>query len=420
MIRGVKILFLASLSGLAAVHAVCQTWVQTGAPSNSWVSIVCSADGSKLIAPVTTRLDEMTITGSFLPGPIYISTNSGTSWMQTGNLTNVWNNVACSADGTRMAVVAGFDGIYVSTNSGGAWFLTTLPAHFQYWSSVAFSANGKKVAAAASSAVNGAEIYISTNSGVDWTPTSAPSSISNYWPVVVSSADGCKLAAISQVEDSSENVTSSIYISINSGATWVQVNAPNEQWNYIAISADGTKLIAGVGYASLFLTSTNCGADWISNNFEGVDEIVSSADQTKLAGVKIEFIKSGFKFLTTNQVVRSTDSGLTWNSIAVPPGTNGFGIASSSADGNKLFAIANGYIYVWQATPSPQLNLAVANTNLTLSWIIPATNFALQQSSDLSVWIDLTNVPILNFSNLQNQITLPQSDGNGFYRLKTE
>jgi hypothetical protein len=308
----------------------------------------------------------------------------------------------------------------MSTNSGSTWFLTTLPTHFQYWSSVAFSADGRKVVAAASSAVNAPEIYTSTNSGVDWTPTSAPSSISNYWPLVVSSADGCKLAAISQVEDSSENFTASIYVSTNSGATWTQGNAPNEQWNSIAISADGTKLIAGVSYDFLYFSSTNCGADWTSNNFEGLTGVMLSADHTKLVGVKVGFIQVGFKFLATNEVVRSTDSGLTWNSIAIPPGTNGFGIAASSADGNKIFAIANGNIYVWQATPSPQLNLMAANTNLTLSWMIPSTNFVVQQSSDLSLWADLTNVPILNLSNLQNQITLPQLDKNRFYRLKTE
>jgi hypothetical protein len=38
---------------------------------------------------------------------------------------------------------------------------------------------------------------------------------------------------------------------------------------------------------------------------------------------------------------------------------------------------------------------------------------------DLSNWTDLSNTPILNLTNLQNEVTLPFSGGEGFYRLKT-
>jgi hypothetical protein len=31
----------------------------------------------------------------------------------------------------------------------------------------------------------------------------------------------------------------------------------------------------------------------------------------------------------------------------------------------------------------------------------------------------VTNPPVLNLTNLQNQVTLPLSGGSGFYRLKT-
>jgi hypothetical protein len=50
---------------------------------------------------------------------------------------------------------------------------------------------------------------------------------------------------------------------------------------------------------------------------------------------------------------------------------------------------------------------------------VPSTNFVLQQSADLISWADLTNAPALNLTNLQNQVTLPPSNGSGFYRLKT-
>jgi hypothetical protein len=79
----------------------------------------------------------------------------------------------------------------------------------------------------------------------------------------------------------------------------------------------------------------------------------------------------------------------------------------------------SGAIYTLQTTLTPQMNIAPTNGNFNLSWIVPSTNFVLQQSPDLSSWSDLTNQPILNLTNLQNEVTLPFSGGVGFYRLKT-
>jgi len=47
-------------------------------------------------------------------------------------------------------------------------------------------------------------------------------------------------------------------------------------------------------------------------------------------------------------------------------------------------------------------------------------NFTLQQSSDRSTgnWQDLTNLPVLNLTNLQNQVVPPPPAGNSFFRLK--
>jgi hypothetical protein len=78
-----------------------------------------------------------------------------------------------------------------------------------------------------------------------------------------------------------------------------------------------------------------------------------------------------------------------------------------------------GGIYTSQITPTPQLNLTPSGGNLTASWIIPSTNFVLQQSADLSSWTDVTNSPALNLNDLQDEIVLSPTNGSGFYRLKT-
>jgi hypothetical protein len=43
----------------------------------------------------------------------------------------------------------------------------------------------------------------------------------------------------------------------------------------------------------------------------------------------------------------------------------------------------------------------------------------MQQSSDLSSWTDVTNTPGLNLTDLQNEVILPPTGSNVFYRLKT-
>jgi hypothetical protein len=95
-----------------------------------------------------------------------------------------------------------------------------------------------------------------------------------------------------------------------------------------------------------------------------------------------------------------------------------------SADGNGVIGGVGlpstiGEIYVSHSAPSPPLNFLPSSTNVALSWIVPSTNFALQQSPDHRSWNNVTNAPTMNLTNLQNQIILSPSNDSGFYRLST-
>jgi hypothetical protein len=119
----------------------------------------------------------------------------------------------------------------------------------------------------------------------------------------------------------------------------------------------------------------------------------------------------------------STNSGKiwTWTGSSAPPSYWG-GIAFSADGANMVAAVgpeAKGGIYIRKSIVMPQLNIAHSTTNLLLSWIIPSTNFVMQQSSNLISWSTVTNTPTLNLTNLQNQVTLALSNKSGFYRLKT-
>ena len=118
-------------------------------------------------------------------------------------------------------------------------------------------------------------------------------------------------------------------------------------------------------------------------------------------------------------VYTSADSGTTWISNNVQ--TRLWRSVASSADGTKLYAVegTGGQIYTSQSTPAPALVLTPDSTNIALAWIVPGTNFILQQSGDMSNWSDLTNMPVLDLATLQNRVVLSTPSSNAFYRLKT-
>ena len=217
-----------------------------------------------------------------------------------------------------------------------------------------------------------------------------------------------------------------VYVSTNSGATWVSTATPTNIYSYsIASSADGRKLIVGglngsiQGLSGIVYTSTNSGYTWISNSvpfsYNPWYGVASSADGTRLIAVGQD---------GGGAIVTSTNSGVSWISNSVPNLSEWVSVASS-ADGTKLAATwpdyPNSYIYTSQLIPTPQLNCTLTNGNLALSWLIPSTNFVLQQNADLTTtnWSSVTNVPTLNLTNLQNHVTLPATAGNAFFRLTT-
>jgi len=43
-----------------------------------------------------------------------------------------------------------------------------------------------------------------------------------------------------------------------------------------------------------------------------------------------------------------------------------------------------------------------------------------QQSSDFLNWTNVTNQPVCDLTTLQNEVILPATGSNGFYRLKAQ
>jgi hypothetical protein len=387
--------------------ALAQTWTPTSVPTNYWSSIACSADGSKLVAVAGSNPFYTTSRIS----PIYISTNYGSTWTPNTTTSNYWMSVASSADGNRLIAVG--DGqIYMSTNGGTTWFPSGPSTD---WISVASSADGSKLFVLSSSG----QSLFSTNSRSSL-PMWFPGTVPNGARAIASSADGTRLVAAHGGYPGGQ-----IFTSTNSGITWMTNNSPSESWWSVASSADGTKLagVDGDGGPAHIYTSMDSGTTWVTNNVPLLSwqYIAMSADGTKL--IAAAWVSSG---LPTGPIYTSTNSGLTWTSNNVPNVT-WQGVACS-ADGNEFVAVSagngiysqgTGQIWISQTTPNPVLNLTPSDTNLALSWLVPSTNFALQQNLDLTTtnWTTLTNEPTLNLTNLDDEVMLPQTNSSSFFRL---
>ena len=182
------------------------------------------------------------------------------------------------------------------------------------------------------------------------------------WTSVAASADGTKLAAVfrDDYDSNTGGIFSSgeIWTSSDSGATWSHVGQGD--FNSVASSADGTKLVAVTGLSSVYLSSDS-GVTWrIRDVWHIWSSVASSADGTRLiAGERLDMI-TDHDFLYT-----SADSGVTWTPVgpqqswtSVASSTDGTKLVAAGAiiendnmvreiseNGTKLVAIAGRYIY---------------------------------------------------------------------------
>jgi hypothetical protein len=387
--------------------ALAQFWTATTAPRAYWASIASSADGSRLVAAQAAVIGSEPAGGG---GFIYLSADSGDTWTQGSAPFTNWAAVASSADGANLIAAVGDFGtshgetwhrnglIYISRDFGATWNPSSAPV--TRWTCVACSANGTNVVAAS----RFGSVYLSTNSGRDWLPANAPS---DYWQSVACSRDGSFIAVASSGWSSGL-----IFISTNYGNSWLKTTAPTNNWLSLACSADGAKVFAGAGFSyavagnySPVYVSTNFGSTWQPSTSRTSiwESVTCSADGAKLAGLNAP-------------IFTSSDSGLTWVRNFAP--YDYWGQIACSADGNKMAATVSyqGLIYVLKSGPS--LRIARSDTNVVISWPSYVTGFGLQECADAgtSSWADVLEQPTV--TNVENQVSVPGTQTQRFYRLR--
>ncbi len=385
-----------------------QDWTVTSAPSQDWSSVASSADGTTLVAGADTYPNG---------GPLLVSTNSGASWTEGEPccLRTNWRAVACSADGTRM--IAASTLIYGSTNSGLTWTEMMggpgggLPSG--YWSTVACSANGMTLFAGIG--YPSGALYISTNLGTTWTGTSAPNL---PWRAVACSADGLLLVAASH---------GSLYVSTNGGAGWNVPDLPGQTWSSVAVSASGRRAYAAArgvpgGNPATYMTpqpiyvSSDFGASWSpAPDLHDWQSVACSADGASVIAVGTLIVSYG-PFKTV--VYTSSNAGASWN-LHIEDIWEERQTVACSADGARVVRSIGRQILTWARDVVPPRLSAAGHEQLTLSWLTPSTRFVLQQTSSLTQpgWSDVNSQPSLNYSNLNQEVSLAAPSGPMFYRL---
>ncbi len=302
------------------VNSIGQNWQASGPGTANWSSVAASASGTIIAATINN-------------GNIYVSTNSGVSWVQRASV-QYWSDVTVSADGTRMAATVGninttSDNGYIwySTDSGASWGTQSSSSGSKQWVSIASSANGTNLIAA----VYNGYLYVSSDAGKTWSSAGSSGLGNLYWTSVASSANGSNLVAVAN--------GGQIYTSTNAGSSWQQRVSSSLAWNCVASSSDGSRLVAVLGNGSIY-NSTDYGATWTLNptTTASGSSVASSSDGNRVVAAYGSTSVSG-------NIYTSTDSGATW-APGNAPSAKWLGVASSS-DGSLLAAVAyNGNIYV--------------------------------------------------------------------------
>jgi len=141
--------------------------------------------------------------------------------------------------------------------------------------------------------------------------------------------------------------------------------------------------------------------------------IRSSADGNRLAVVVGQGGPSA-------AILTSTNGGATWTSNAAP--AHGYSSLASSADGGFLATLVQeGNLFTTSNTIPPQLQMALSGTNAVVSWIIPSRTFTLLQNTNLSAtnWTSVTSLLGLNLFTLCNELSLPATNAQSYFRLSS-
>jgi hypothetical protein len=173
---------------------------------------------------------------------------------------------------------------------------------------------------------------------------------------------------------------------------------------------------SGVGTNEIFFTGALTNASLTTNFLNSIQITFTNAATNFFTADTNVFFANVPGILLPGETYADVVFGIAVNP-ATPPGAY-FGTVTVQG-GTDIFAAVNLTNQTFQISlPPAALRVARSNTNLVLSWPSPPGGFVLQENSDLTTtnWTATTSTPAI--TNFQNQVILPPTNGNQFYRLE--
>jgi photosystem II stability/assembly factor-like uncharacterized protein len=221
---------------------------------------------------------------------IFTSSDGGASWIERpGSYGVSCSALASSMDGDRLFATS-YNRIFSSMDYGATWSGGFFEGLDQGWMAVASSPDCRRLAIAG----NQGAILVSEDGGASWASRGPDTASAWQWSSIASSADGSRLAAAALC--SGTNTTGGIWTSSDSGASWtLRAAAGSRRWAKIVSSADGRRLAALASGANILLSS-DYGEHWVEQTSTGSQQwrtIASSADGVRLVATSSDGIWTG-------------------------------------------------------------------------------------------------------------------------------
>ena len=154
-----------------------------------------------------------------------------------------------SSDGSILAGNIMWKGVWMSSDGGTTW--SQVLAVEQEFKSLAMSADGTKMAAL--SLDYRRTIWLSSDGGSSWNEAKVDFEADS----IAMSADGIRMAAAV-----SNGFQGTLWTSEDGGSTWAEIASPGlparEPWVHVAMSPDGSKILAHIDSGDVWLISRSC------------------------------------------------------------------------------------------------------------------------------------------------------------------
>jgi len=235
-------------------------------------------------------------------------------WRPVGTAgVSLWNQIVGSSDGTSLVAMGGTGALYRSADSGATWTqLTSFTA--QSMQAMVSSADGSVIGVG----TWGQGYWFSKDSGATWTQgAGAPA----YTEMLASSADGSTVYGV-------DDQNNAFMVSTDFGAHWTsQGGAQGQFTTSLACSTDCSTVASMDESGGIHKYTQAAGWTQLGSNGQNSGRVAMSADGSKL-------VATG----TSGQIIYSSDAGATWAPATVPPFT--WYPVAMSADGATMVAAA--------------------------------------------------------------------------------